>query len=150
LIFSNNFFILLITNFKKKAKEEQEFREMMANWVVGVDGEAVEQSFAGIAYWHVENSNSRDCARERWRLRKRHKDRLKAARVLPQPFKYLIQSALSMVTPIALRTKFKEELPHDIHDERADDLVDVFWDWQVSFLLSFFFQFVFHLFTYFL
>lgn len=106
---------------------------MMANWVVGVDGEAVEQSFTGIAYWHVENSNARDCARERWRLRERHKRRLNITRkVVPPPFKYICLAFLTtVIAPIALRTKYKEKLKEDVLDDRADDLVDVLWEWQV-------------------
>mmetsp|Transcript_50896 Transcript_50896/g.65174 ORF Transcript_50896/g.65174 Transcript_50896/m.65174 type:complete len:515 (-) Transcript_50896:193-1737(-) len=115
---------------KQKIKEEEEFREMMANWVVGVDGDQVENSFLGIATWQVENAHERDLARERWKLRKKHKDRIISTNTLPLPIRYLCKTAVELSAPLVLRMKLDNELPKDILQERTDELVDVLWDWQ--------------------
>jgi len=112
----------------KLRREEVEFKEMMANWLKGVDGDALEQSFVGVCYWQVENAHQRDRARDKRRMRAEHTVYAKKHEKLrTAPLRWLGKHAYSAVSSQRVRPEVPAKLSYAEFERRVDALVSAWW-----------------------
>jgi hypothetical protein len=105
-------------------REEVEFKEMMKNWLAGVDENALEEGFLGVCMWQVQNSHLRDVARDRHRMRTQHRKIAVRHKSLPTaPLRWVGKHAYSAWSAQRVRPMFPAKLPLHEFERRVDALV---------------------------